>query len=270
MATYSSPLVAEHTLQPVKMRTPLRGFANLLRKEHGLWWGTRKWLVHLLVWPLIMNGMVVVAAFNFAKEPNFTALQIADTVTTLFFLVAGQAAALGAVVATQGALVGEKQRGTAAWILSKPVSRSAFVLAKLVAQVLNVLGLAVVLPSLIFWGQSIILWGSAPDPVTFVGSVLLLALHVLFYLALTLLLGTLVQSSGPVAGIALGSLFGGLMAQDRLAQLARVMPWVLPSAAGLHATQVAGVKWTLPAIATALWIGLFVAAALWRFRREEF
>src|ERR671932_2261447 len=79
--------------------------------------------------------------------------------------------------------------------------------------------------------------GDLLDPVAFVGSVLLLVLHVLFYLALTLLLGTLVQSSGPVAGIALGSLLGGLMVQDRLAQLARVMPWVLPGAAGLHATQ---------------------------------
>ena len=112
--------------------------------------------------------------------------------------------------------------------------------------------------------------GDLLDPVAFVGSVLLLVLHVLFYLALTLLLGTLVQSSGPVAGIALGGLLGGLMMQDRLAQLGQVMPWKLPGAAGLHATQVAGVKWALPAIATAIWIGLFIAAALWRFRQEEF
>jgi hypothetical protein len=73
-----------------------------------------------------------------------------------------------------------------------------------------------------------------------------------------------------VAGIALESLLGGLMMQDRLEQLAQVMPWKLPGAAGLHATQVAGVKWALPGIATAIWIGLFVAAALWRFQREEF
>src|SRR3954453_16598695 len=159
MVISSSSIASVQPLQPAKRHGGLRGLANLLRKEHGLWWSTRAWWVHALLWPLIVNGAVVVVAFSFAKEPNTTALQTADIVTTLFFLISGQAAALGAIVTTQGTVVGEKQRGTAAWIMSKPVSRAAFLLSKFVAQAVNVTLMAIVIPSLIFWWQSLILWG---------------------------------------------------------------------------------------------------------------
>ena len=46
------------TLQPVVEHGWLSGFANLLRKENSLWWGTRKWWVQTLVWLVISNGMI--------------------------------------------------------------------------------------------------------------------------------------------------------------------------------------------------------------------
>ena len=39
----------EPSLQAVSERGWRRGFANLLRNETHAWWGTRKWLVHLLL-----------------------------------------------------------------------------------------------------------------------------------------------------------------------------------------------------------------------------
>jgi ABC-2 type transport system permease protein len=260
----------QRTLQVVKNRRALRGFSNLLGKEYGSWWATRRWLVHLLLWPLLLNGLVLLIAFNLAKEPNLTAFEIAQMVTTLFFLSMGQAAAFGAVVATQSAITGEKQRGTAAWIMSKPVRRDVFVLAKLVAQAVSFLSLAVALPSVIFFGQSRILWGSAPHPVLFVTSVLLTLLHVQFYLVLTLMLGTFFRGSGPVAGIGVGVLLGGLMVQERLSLLAPAMPWELPDIAALTAVGRPLVRVGMPIAATACWTVLFVAVALWRFRRDEF
>ncbi len=280
MAAANSLLIEQRALQPVSYRGALRGFANLLRKEYGLWWNTRRWLVHLLVWPVLANGFVLAAAFSQAKEPNFTAFEISQMVTTFFFIAVGQVGAFGAVVATQGAIVGEKQRGTAAWIMSKPVRREVFVLAKLVAQAVSFLSLAVAIPSAIFYGQSRILWGSFPDPLAFVGSVLLVALHVLFYLALTLMLGTFFRGSSAVAGIALGALLGGYVAQERLKRLASAMPWDLPDIAALITNGIpldapavplaAPVLLTIPIVATAIWTALFVAVALWRFARDEF
>ena len=271
MSTHNSLVVDRDQMHTVHPAPWLRGFANLLRKEHSLWWDTRKWLIHLVLWPLFLNGLVVVVASSLALEPAHTAVDIATMVTMLFFLVAAQAAGFGAVVATQSAVVGEKQRGTAAWILSKPVSRSAFVLAKLVAQALAFLSLAVVLPSTIFYAQSVLLWGALPDPTVFVGAVLLVMLHVLFYLSLTLASGTFFRGSGPVAGVAVGALLLGLAAQDHVGRLADVLPWKLPVLAGLVATHESVAK-VLPVtvIAVITSIGLLVAAALWRFKREEF
>jgi ABC-2 type transport system permease protein len=274
MLTHDSLVVEQRALQPAKQHAVLRGWANLLRKEQGVWWGTRKWLVHLLLWPLLLNGFVVLLTFTLSKEPALTAIEIAQQVTTLFFLISALAAAFGAVVATQGAVVGEKQRGTAAWIMSKPVSRRAFVLAKLVGQATGFLSLAVVLPSVIFYGQCLILWGRLPNPVAFLGSVLIVMLHVLFYLALTLMLGTLFRGSGPVAGMALGGLLGGMFVQERSAKLAVVMPWELPDIAGLLQspliTEPLLRTLALPIVATAGWGALFIAVALWRFEREQF
>ena len=271
MATHELLFVDGRPLQPVRRQASMRGFANLLRNEHGMWWDTRKWLVHLILWTLILNGLVVLVAFSLAKEPAFTAAEISSMVTTLFFLTAGQAAGFGVVVATQGAIVGEKQRGTAAWIMSKPASRPAFVLAKLVAHSAAFLLLAVVLPCAIFYAQSVILWGRPPDPVPFLGGMLVIMLHVLFYLAFSLMLGTFFRGSGSVAGIAVGALLIGLLAQGQAGNLALVLPWKLPAIGALIATQGALTRAVpLAAAAAAGWIVLLVATALWRFNREEF
>ena len=47
-------------LQPVKERGWRRGFANLLRKENGEWWRTRRWWLQSLLWLLIINGILAV------------------------------------------------------------------------------------------------------------------------------------------------------------------------------------------------------------------
>ena len=271
MAVPEGRLVRQRGVEPAPRRGALRGFANLQRKEYGLWWNTRRWLVHLLLWPLLFNGLALVAAFTQAREPNFTAFEIAQMVTTLFCVALGHATAFGAVVVTQGAIVGEKQRGTAAWILSKPVGRPAFVLAKLAAYGVSYAGLAVLIPSAIFYGQSVLLWGSGPDPLRFAASVLLIVLHALCYLALTLMLGTLAGARGVVAGSALGAVLGGMLAQERLKGLAQVMPWELPDIAALLATggQLPA-RVAIPIVATMLWAGVFVVVAVWRFTRDEF
>jgi ABC-2 type transport system permease protein len=270
MVAAESLPIEQRVLQTTKNRGALRGFSNLLGKEYGSWWTTRRWLVHLLLWPLLLNGLVLVLSFSLAKEPSFTAFEIAQMVTTLFFIGMGQVAAFGAVVTTQSAITGEKQRGTAAWILSKPVRRDVFVLAKLAAQMVSFLSLAVVIPSAIFYAQSRILWGESPAPLLYVASVLVVLEHVLFYLALTLMLGAFFRSSGPVAGIGVGMLLGGVMMQERLTALAPAMPWELPDIAALIAVEAPMLRGGMPIAATAFWTVLVVVVALWRFRRDEF
>jgi ABC-2 type transport system permease protein len=91
------------------------------------------------------------------------------------------------VTTAQGAIVREKQLGTAAWVLSKPVSGSAFVLAKFVFYTLAFVSLAVLLPSAIFYGESLFLAGHVPELVGFLSAVGIMVVH-----TATLLIASLV------------------------------------------------------------------------------
>ena len=168
-------------LQRVTPRRALRGFGNLLQNETRAWWGTRKWLVHLVIWIAIINGFVGLVAWAEGQDGK-SATAIYSEAVLVFFIISGTAAALGVVSTTQGAIVGEKQLGTATWIMSKPASRSAFVLAKLLAHAGAFLVLAVGLPALVFCIHSLVAGWGLPPLGPFVGGVALLTLHLLFYL----------------------------------------------------------------------------------------
>jgi ABC-2 type transport system permease protein len=248
-----------------------RGFANLLRNEQGQWWGTRKWLVHLLLWLVVLNGFILLVGWAEGQEAT-NPIPVYETLIQVFVGVGAFATGIGVITTAQGAIVREKQLGTAAWVLSKPVSRSAFVLAKFMAYALGFVSLAILLPSAIFYGESLWLGGRAPDPAPFLAGVGLLALHALFYLALTLLLGTLYSTRGPISGIAMGVLFAGFLPPNLVPQALRLaLPWTLKdSAVGLILGRELPAVWPIPVAATALLTASFVGLALWRFGREEF
>jgi ABC-2 type transport system permease protein len=272
MATLSNVQAAANlALQAVNERGWRRGFANLLRNENSMWWGTRKWLVHLLLWLIILNGLILLVGLTEGRETN-NPVPIYQTLIQVFFQVGALATAIGMVTTAQGAIVREKQLGTAAWVLSKPVSRSAFILAKFVAYAIGFISLAIVLPSAIFYGESLILAKHAPELAVFMAGVGIMVIHTLFYLALTLLLGTLFNTRGPISGIAMGMLFVGFLPPSLVPQAALLaLPWTLKdSAVGLVLGNALPAVWIIPLVATALWIVVFLSVALWRFGREEF
>ena len=258
------------TLARVAPRRILHGFGNLLHNEHRAWWGTRKWLVHLVLWAAIINGFVGLIAWAEGREGR-PATDVYAEVVQLFFIVGGMAAALGVVSTTQGAIVGEKQLGTAAWIMSKPASRSAFVLAKLVAHAGAFLVLAVAIPAVVFCLENLLAGRAVPPLVPYAGGLALLALHLLFYLALTNMLGTLLSSRGPIVGVGVGLIIAGQPLPSLVPQLSTFFPWQLPSAAaGLVLGEQVPIEAFIAIGVTAAWIMLFVTVACWRFAREEF
>jgi ABC-2 type transport system permease protein len=89
---------------------------------------------------------------------------------------------------------------------------------------------------------------------------------------LTLMLGTIFQSRGPIAGIGLGLVLGGLFFKGMvLPALVMLTPWLLPDIGGAVALGMpVPPNWFVPIIATACWIVAFTAVAVWRFAREEF
>ncbi len=99
-----------------------------------------------------------------------------------------------------------------------------------------------------------------------------MALHTLFYLTLSLALGTMFNSRAPILGLGLGSALGGAFLGSLFQPLLYVTPWMLPKVSALVANGQAvpaSMLWS-PLAAALLWSVLFVGVALVRLERMEF
>lgn len=266
-------MTADIKLQDITGDSWRRGLAPLLRRENRNWWATRRGIIQLLLWSLLFNSLLLFALYLL---PDMAAAQ-GEAMPGASALVEGQQLffglgiillALGAIVLLQDAYIEEKTSGTAEWVLSKPVSRTAYVLAKLLP---NLLGMAVtmlLIPGLIGY---FIMWNFAATDFTlsgFLASSGIVALHLFFYITLTLLLGVLFNSRGPLLAVALGSLFGGSLVP--VPEIVQFTPWklgnvVLLPVMGVPLPPVA----TTMLVSTAVWSLLFIVVAIWQFNRQE-
>ncbi len=263
------------TLNPVTTRGWRSGLSNLFRKEAYTWLRTRYGVLHLVLWIFIINGLMAII-ISTAEED----LEIGDTVVSAsiepFVGITAWFTSIGVIIVAMSAIVGEKRSGTAAWILSAPVSRPAFLLSKMLAIGIGSVVTMAVIPGLFaFLEFSFIPAAADSGNVSFVpwiGALLALSLNVLFYLALTLLIGTIVSSRGAVVGIPIGLFFVGAFAGGALPDaIANLTPWGLIEPLAMElADETRAVDSYLPLIATVVWIAAFTAAAIWRFEREEY
>ena len=275
-------MAANLELLRVKEGNGLRGFSNLFRKENRAWWGTRRWWINALLWTVLLGGLTAIMLFASGEEVSeATEAEIAQAGglvayilllgLNVFFQFGVPVLAIGTVILAQDLIIGEKQSGVAEWLLSKPVTRRAYVLAKLAANALGVFALLVGLPSVVAYGTLSLRMG-APFPLApFLSAVGIMTVHTLFYLTLTLMLGTIFNNRGPILGIALASVLGGGMLGGLIKPLLYVTPWMLPKVALLTATGQA-----IPAemgiaslVATALWSVVFIFVAFAKFEKME-
>ncbi len=275
--------MSKGTLQPVQERGWLTGFGNLLRRENASWWRTRTWWVHAIIWLAIINGVLAALLWTVPSGPEggtaqqqLPAEQRVPEAVEVFMIIGGMATAVGVSIVAQGAIIDERQSGTLEWILSKPVSRTAVLLAKLIALGVGALAIMVALQGLVAYLQ-MMLAGHAPTALPFIGGLGLVGLNLVFYLALTLMLGVLFSNRGPVIGIPLGLIFGYQIILGLAPWLAQITPYGLVVPTGPDNTGMAALlaqggtpPSTLPIFATMLWIILFVGVAVWRFERLEF
>ena len=260
------------------------GFGNLLRKESSEWWRTRSWLVHVIVWTLIINGIVAMFVWTAPQamadepEPMFTtSAEAGPEAVDMFCGVAGIATAIGVIIVMQGAIMDEKKSGTLEWVLSKPVARPAVILTKLLANGFSVLAIMVLLQGALTYAQ-FVATGAPPDALHFLGGMGLLALNVVFYLTFTLMLGVVFKNRGAVLGLGMLFVFSYQIVSAILPGLTAFMPWGLVMPVSLEISQ--GLASTLalsqplptvmPVVATAAWIVVMTAVAIWRFDKTEF
>jgi ABC-2 type transport system permease protein len=248
-----------------------RGMGGMLRSEFSRWWQTRMWWVQCLIWVGLIGFMLSAVLFSTPDAPP------SEEVAVLYAIFAGLFPAVGVVIIMQGVVVGEKKEGTAAWVLSKPVTRPAFMMSKVIANSLGVLATMVILPGSIAYILNAAVTGTPWNLPGFLAALGVIFLSHFFFLSLTLMLGTLFSSRGPVIGIALGLLF---LQQNLIGWqpfLGDVLPWKLVIPIGEQLDAVApcllvGSHNYSPnlVVVVALESLLFLLIGLYRFSREEF
>ena len=259
----------QDALEPVG--GPLSGFRNLVDKENGEWTAGPSLLAHGAIWMLIVALISVAVAFIRGEmEPGYTPTDINRAGTLMFFVLGSVASVIAVVAKTQGAIIGEKQLGTAAWVLSKPASRRAFIVTKLAVHFRWLLMVTLLFPAVVFYVLMTAISTLPPPPLLFLGGFAILALGLLFYLSLSLLLGTIFESRGPLAGSVFGFMVGGFMIANYAPWLTAAFPWLFFQSGYYLVTQGQIPVYGLISIpATALWTVLFIFLALRRFERAE-
>ena len=174
--------------------------------------------------------------------------------------------ALFAIIIIYGGIVSsESKSGTAILVLTKPVSRAAFVVAKALVHS-AFLALTVAAGTLITWGGTALMFGTAPAGALFAAAGAWLVLGILFVCAMTLL-SVLVDSQAGAAGIGLG--FYALVSISAIWEpVGKYSPAALAGQPmAIAAGQAVDVTWPI-ATSAALAVA-FVALAAWAFRRKE-
>lgn len=262
-------MAANSVFIPVVERDWRRGLRNLLRAGFREWWATNTWWTHALIWSVVLNMMLAGIAFSGEEAAGLDLIGFMTLFGGLFPTVA-------VVIILQGAVVGEKQNGVAAWVLSKPVSRTAYILGKLVPNAVS-MPVAMLLIPMVVGFVLINVTGTAVGLPGFLAGYLVVALNMLFYVALTVMLGALFKKRGGVIGIALGVLFGQQYLINAVPSLAKVAPWglalplggeITSSVAGSLMLGQAPPSWG-PVIATLVMMVAFVTMGVWRFKDVE-
>jgi ABC-2 type transport system permease protein len=273
-------MASNSVLQPVTARGWRAGFNNLFRKENRDWWGTRAWLVQVIIWTAILIG--ILATVLFAPMENDASLLLiggrAALGITVFFAVAGTALPIGAIIMGQEEVLDEKRSGTAAWILSKPVSRVAFILAKVTANAIGILLIMVLLEGALAYGLIAVVTGRAFPVLPYLGALGVLYVNVMFYFLLSLMFSAASNSRGAAVGIPMAVLFAYQFVAGIAPWTLEIMPWGLTnagsgnaSASSIAVAMVLSRSFSItPIVATLVWCVLFVVIALWRFNRDEF
>jgi len=245
----------------------LSGLPTMLRLENNRWWNTKRWLKQSIIWLVLINGLIGLIAYEISVESPEIDEGLPD-----YNLFLGAMMPIGVIVLTQGDLIREKQSGTAQWILSGPVSRESFLLSKLMVNALYILPIVIWLQAPV----SVLIFGyfgfQTPSTSGLILSLGIHSLHALFWLTLSLFLGAVFSGRGALLGVSFVFMAGQGLFIQLIPALRPYMVQIMPKTLVDLATLVAyrePLPMVTPILFNALWCVIFVAGALWRFKKEE-
>ena len=244
----------------------LGGLSNLLQAEFSRW-RTWDWYIMALIWV----GVIGVSTVGMFLSPDTAATEI---ILVMGFMI-GMFPVIAVVIVMQDEIVSHRETGTIAWLLSKPVTRPSFILSKLISNIVGVVISMVIIPGIVVYLEFVFLKGMIISPIQFILGFSLVAINLIFYLCLTLMLGTVFEQRGGIIAIPLTLCLGYTIIMNLAAQIPiHPMSMFFPAGSdvSLFGSLILGTPLDsiLPIISTILFIIVFVAISLWKFNQEEF
>ncbi len=259
------------TASPTRARWTA-GLGNLVGREAAAWWAHGRWRLHALVWSAILAGLLALMLWVLPAVMERAGAQAGSggiTETAMQFPdLASVIVAVGVVLLCQGLLLDERRNGVLEWLLSKPVARPSVVLAKFVGQGSGLIVTVVAIP----WGVVHVVLSLAAgelwNPLHSLGVAGILALVVVFHLALVLMLSTLTSSRVAILAIPIVAIVSADGLTGVFPDLFYVLPWSLgPVASVLLAEGLLVSAW--PIVATVGWTLVLLAAGAAMLQRAE-
>ncbi len=252
-------MLGSSQLQPINEHGWRCGLPNLLRKEFRQWWWSWLGPMQLIVWIAILDGM---SALSLKAE--------ASTGIEAFIAFAGLTTGYGSIGLAQGVIVREKRAGTLQWVLSGPVSRFAVIASKLVVLITGCFIVMLLVPGILARLEIALITDDSVPMIPMISAMGVIALQLLFFISLTVMLGTMFNSRGPVTGLPVAVYFVGMFIIDLVPSwIADITPWRITELA-LQLAKGEPLSTPVPFIAIAIWSIVFIVASIWRLQKEEF
>ncbi len=245
-----------------------QGFTNLFHTELSRWFKGKVFLARLLLWCGLSNGMAILI---WLQAPN-----VGSEAILVFGIFAGLTSSIGITIIMQESIAGEIKSGAASWILSKPITRESYILAKWIGNSIGATISMIIAPTFVFYIMFFLFTGEMLNLEMFVAVVAVLSLNMLFFLSLTLMMGSFQRNSSIVIGVPIGIYLLQQILVNFSSFLTDIAPWGLtnPLNDGTPSIVVSFMLGIppfsiLPVIGTALYIIILVLLTIKIMQNQE-
>jgi ABC-2 type transport system permease protein len=250
----------------------LRGFPSIYRKELATLFGTKRWIIQLLIWLTLIVALPTWITLSIPANILSGLQGRGAGILLALFGFGTTAMSIGSILLVQGTIIEEKLTKTLLWIFSKPLTASGFILGKFAAAAVFVALIIVGTPSIVAYMAAKII-GLPPVSSTwqYLVAVGMIYLSTMFFAALTMMVGTIFNHTRAVMSLALVVFFAGFFL-PLIPQLRNVEPYTVwglsEHAAATFAGNFPSSAWASMGSSIIL-TGVFLTLAIWRMQQHE-
>jgi ABC-type transport system involved in multi-copper enzyme maturation permease subunit len=243
------------------------GFSNLFYMEMSRWWKSKHWIFQIILWSGYINLSMISLLIG-----NPTELDVLK-VLGLFF---GFPPTIAVVIIMGEVILGERKAGTIQWIISKPCSRTAFLSSKLLSNSLGVVASMVYIPGITVYFLIMFVGNIQFDFISYVTGLSIISLILIFYLTLSIMLGTISNQNSLVIGLPILFNFGIFYFLQNIREFFAFFPhglfFPISSEYSLFSSVVMRlpIETFMPIVITLGLIIIFILISLYKFNKEEF